>query len=285
MRHHQMRHPGELGAREVTAFLTWLARERRVSASTQNQAYAALIFLYREVLHIDVGELGAVPRAREPERLPVVLTPGEVMRIIDRLEGESRLVALLLYGAGLRVSEGLELRVKDVNFERGEIVVRRGKGGKDRVTMLPQRVVEPLRRHLANVQARWRSDVAAGVSVPLPEAYEVKHPAAVRDWAWYWVFPAHRKTIDGGDGTVRRWHLDLTVVQRAMSAAVRASGIGKRASCHTLRHSFATHLLASGSDIRTVQELLGHRDVRTTMIYTHVLNRGAGGVRSPLDRL
>jgi integron integrase len=285
VRHHQMRHPSELGAREVTAFLTWLARERRVSASTQNQACAALIFLYREVLNIDVGELGEVPRAREPERLPVVLTQGEVMRIIERLEGESQLVALLLYGAGLRVSEGLELRVKDLNFERGEIVVRRGKGGKDRVTMLPQKVVVPLRHHLAQVQARWRRDVAADVSVPLPEAYEVKHPTAVRDWAWYWVFPARRKTIVGGDGAVRRWHLDVTVVQRAMSAAVRSSGIGKRASCHTLRHSFATHLLASGSDIRTVQELLGHRDVRTTMIYTHVLNRGAGGVRSPLDRL
>lgn len=285
IRHHRLQHPAALGARDVAEFLTWLARERKVAASTQNQARAALLFLYRQVLEIRIEGIGLIPTARESHRIPVVLTQGEIMRVVEQLEGEVRLAALLLYGCGLRLSEGLGLRVKDVDFGRGEVVVRRGKGAKDRVTMLPAKVVPLLRHHLTGVQAGWKRDIAAGVTVPLPEAYETKHPAAARDWSWYWVFPSHRKTPRPEDGTIRRWHLHPSVLQRAMTAAVKASGIGKRASCHTLRHSFATHLLESGSDIRTVQELLGHHDVSTTMIYTHVLNRGAGGVRSPLDRI
>jgi integron integrase len=285
VRYHGMAHPSTLGSREVAAFLTWLALERKVSASTQNQARAALLFLYQQVLEVPLAGLGQIPTARESHRIPVVLTPSEVLRVVEQLEGEVRLIALLLYGCGLRLGEGVGLRVKDLDFGRGEVIVRRGKGGKDRVTMLPETVVPLLRHHLKGVQAEWRRDISAGVTVPLPEAYETKHPAAARDWGWYWVFPAHKRTRVPGDGSMRRWHLHPTVMQRGMAAAVRASGIGKRASCHTLRHSFATHLLESGSDIRTVQELLGHHDVSTTMIYTHVLNRGAGGVRSPLDRL
>ena len=283
VRHHGMVHPSTLGGREVAAFLTWLAVERKVAASTQNQACAALLFLYRDVLGIKIDEIGLVPRAREPHTIPVVMTPEEVRRVLAELEGEPRLVALLLYGAGVRLSEALELRVKDLDFGRGEISVRRGKGGKDRVTMLPQGVIEPLRMYLAKGQVRWCADIAAGVRVGLPEAYEVKHPGAATAWAWWWVFPAHRTTA--GEGGKIRWHLHQSVVQRAVAVAVKSSKITKKASCHTFRHSFATHLLESGSDIRTVQELLGHRDVTTTMIYTHVLNRGAGGVRSPLDRL
>jgi integron integrase len=285
IRHHHLRHPASLGARDVAEFLTWLAKERRVAASTQNQARAALLFLYQQVLQVPLEGLGQVPTARESHRIPVVLTPSELLRVVSRLEGEVRLVALLLYGCGLRLGEGLGLRVKDLDFGRGEVVVRRGKGAKDRVTMMPAKVAPELRHHLQGVQALWRRDVAAGITVPLPDAYETKHPAAARDWGWYWVFPAQKKTVFAGDGRIRRWHLHPSVMQRAMSAAVKGSGIGKRASCHTLRHSFATHLLESGSDIRTVQELLGHSDVSTTMIYTHVLNRGAGGVVSPLDRL
>lgn len=283
VRHHGTVHPSTLGGKEVAAFLTWLALERKVAASTQNQACAALLFLYRDVLGIEIDGIGVVPRAREPHRIPVVLTPEEVRRVMAELDGEPRLVALLLYGSGLRLSEALALRVKDLDFGRGEISVRRGKGGKDRVTMLPEGVKEPLRKYLAKGQLRWKEDVARGVKVGLPEAYEVKHPGAATSWAWWWVFPAHRATA-GGAGKVR-WHLHQSVVQRAVAGAVKASKITKKASCHTFRHSFATHLLESGSDIRTVQELLGHRDVTTTMIYTHVLNRGAGGVKSPLDRL
>ena len=287
VRHHGMVHPSTLGGREVGAFLTWLALERKVAASTQNQACAALLFLYRDVLGIAIDGMGVVPRAREPHRIPVVMTPEEVRRVLAELEGEPRLVALLLYGSGLRLSEALALRVKDLDFARGEISVRRGKGGKDRVTMLPEGVKEPLRKYLAKTQVRWRADLGAGVKVGLPEAYEVKHPGAATSWVWWGGFPAHRATAGEGEqaGAKVRWHLHQSVVQRAVAVAVKASKITKKASCHTFRHSFATHLLESGSDIRTVQELLGHRDVTTTMIYTHVLNRGAGGVRSPLDRL
>lgn len=285
VRHHRDAHPLSLGAPDVVAFLTSLAIERRVAASTQNQACAALCFLYRDVLGKELGPLGTIPRARQGHRVPVVLTPQEVVRVMERLEGDPKLVALLLYGAGLRLSEALQLRVKDLDFGRGEITVRRGKGKKDRVTVLPMSAAPLLRAHLAGVQVGWRRDVGSGITVPLPDAYEVKAPAAPREWSWWWVFPAVRVTKVPKDGTVRRRHIHQSVVQREVAGAVRASGIPKKASCHTFRHSFATHLLESGSDIRTVQELLGHRDLSTTMIYTHVLNRGAGGVRSPLDRL
>ena len=282
--YHRRVHPLSLGAADVSAFLTDLAIRRRVAASTQNQACAALLFFYREVLGRELGDLGVIPRAREGHRVPVVFTPAEVSRVLAELEGAERLVAELLYGAGLRLNEGLSLRVKDLDFGRGEIGVRRGKGNRDRITVLPMAAVPKLRAHLARVQGEWRRDVAAGVGVPLPDAYAVKHPGAAREWAWWWVFPAARTTAVAGGGR-RRWHMHQSVMQRGMKEAVRRSGIPKRGSCHTLRHSFATHLLESGADIRTVQELLGHRDVSTTMIYTHVLNRGAGGVKSPLDRL
>ena len=283
VRHHRFVHPGSLGVPEVVAFLTWLALERRVSASTQNQACAALVFLYRDVLGRELGGLGVIPRAREGERVPVVLTVQEVAKVLGELSGEPQLVASLLYGSGLRLSEALELRVKDVDFAMGEITVRRGKGKKDRRTVLPMAVVPALRKHLAEVQAGWRRDRGAGVGVVLPDAYATKAPVAAGEWAWRWVFPAGR--VMRGSRGLLRWHLHPSVVQRAVAEGVRRAGIGKKASCHTFRHSFATHLLATGSDIRTVQELLGHRDVSTTMIYTHVLNRGAGGVRSPLDRM
>lgn len=284
VRHYGRRHPREMGGAEVGAFLGWLARERRVSAATQNQALAALLFLYRDVLRVPVGDVAVTTRARTPERVPVVLSRGEVRQVIARLHGAERLVALLLYGAGLRLMEALALRVKDVDFERGEIVVRRGKGGKDRVTVLPERVREVLRQHLVRVQELHRRDLAEGRgSVELPEAFGRKSPGAARAWAWQWVFPASRTYADRETGEVRRHHLHPTLVQRGVAAAVRGAGISKRASCHTFRHSFATHLLEAGADIRTVQELLGHSDVATTMVYTHVLMRGARGVRSPLD--
>lgn len=284
IRHHRPRHPRDLGEAEISAFLSWLARERRVSASTQNQALAALLFLYREVLGVPVGRVAVAARARTPERVPVVLSRREVRLVLERLQGVTRLVALLLYGSGLRLMEALTLRVKDVDFERGEIVVRRGKGAKDRATVLPEGVREPLHRHLQRVREVHRQDLAAGRgAVELPGAFARKSPGAPREWVWQWVFPAGRVYADRETGEVRRHHFHPSAVQRAMTAAVREAGIGKRASCHTLRHSFATHLLESGADIRTVQELLGHSDVGTTMIYTHVLGRGAQGVRSPLD--
>jgi integron integrase len=283
---HGKRHPREMGATEVSAFLSHLAVAGRVSASTQNQALAALVFLYRQVLDAPAPllELDDLVRARVPSRLPVVLTPDETRALLARLEGESRLVAALLYGAGLRLLEGLRLRVKDLELERGEIVVRDGKGRKDRVTMLPRSLAAELRAQIARARALHAADLEAGFgAVALPDALARKYPDAAREWGWQWVFPASRRFREAESGTERRHHLHETVVQRAVKRAVRAAGIAKPASCHTLRHSFATHLLASGYDIRTVQELLGHRDVRTTMIYTHVLNRGGRGVRSPLD--
>lgn len=282
VRFHGMRHPAELSEAQVAAFLTDLAVTHRVSVSTQSQAASALLFLYRRVLSRPMGSLGSWPRAVAPLRRPVVLTPGEVMGVLDARGGVNRLVATLLYGSGLRLREALRLRVKDVDFGRGEIVVRRPKGGKDRVTMLPGVAVEPLQRQLGVIRTWHRRDVAQGVSVPLPHAFESKSPQASQDWSWYWVFPASRR-YRARDGRVRRWHWHPSGVQRAVRAAVRVAGLSKRATCHTFRHSFATHLLEAGYDIRTVQELLGHRDVRTTMIYTHVLNRGGLGVRSPAD--
>ncbi len=286
VRYHGMRHPVELGEGDVSRFLTDLAVRRRVSASTQNQAASALLFLYNEVLLRPMRRAGDVVRAREPVRLPVVLTPEEVRRVLGRMEGTNRLVAVLLYGAGLRLLEALRLRVKDVDFGRGEIVVRAAKGGRQRVTMLPRRLGPALRRHLGRVRSiHTRDRENRGGGVALPHALGRKLPGAALEWPWQWVFPATRRHRDRDTGLWCRHHWHPTNVQRAMRQAVTASGIAKRATCHTFRHSFATHLLESGHDIRTVQELLGHRDVRTTMIYTHVLNRGGLGVVSPIDRI
>ena len=286
VRFHQLRHPLELGEREVAAYLTHLATEGRVSASTQQQALSALLFLYREVLRRPLGNLGAVLRARAPARIPVVLTRAEVYRVLEELEGVYQLVAMLLYGAGLRLQEAITLRVKDIDFARGEITVRRGKGAKDRMTVLPDTVRAPLAAHLEEVNALHERDLAAGTGrVSLPDALARKFPRAATEWGWQWVFPATRQFATPGTGELRRHHLHPTAIQRAVGEAVRRAGLSKRASCHTLRHSFATHLLEAGYDIRTVQELLGHRDVSTTMIYTHVLNRGGLGVQSPADFL
>ncbi|PYO92705.1 MAG: integron integrase [Gemmatimonadetes bacterium] len=288
-----MRHPRELGAGEVTRFLTHLAVDAHVSASTQNQALSAIVFLYRDVLDMRVGWLANLVRAKRSERVPVVLTKQEVRRVFARLKGRGTpaLVAAVLYGTGMRLLEALRLRVKDVDFAKNEITVRGGKGDRDRVTMLPERLKGPLLKHLAGARAQHEADLAEGAGwVELPGALASKYPNAGREWAWQWVFPATRiyedgGTNDGGTGERRRHHLHETLVQRVFKDAIRAAGITKRASCHTLRHSFATHLLDAGYDIRTVQELLGHRNVNTTMIYTHVLNRGGRGVRSPADTL
>ena len=283
---HRMRHPAELGDAEISQFLTDLAVRRRVSASTQNQALGALLFLYREVFGQRVAWLDGMVHAKRGGRLPVVLTPNEVRAILAHLQGDCWVVAVLLYGAGLRLLEALQLRVKDMDFERHEIRLRGGKGGKDRVTVLPAVVCQALEAHLESVRRQHERDLAAGGgSVVLPGALDRKLPGAAKEWAWQWVFPATRRYVDPETKEVRRHHLHETVVQRAFHAALKVSGVAKRATCHSLRHSFATQLLESGADIRTVQELLGHKDVRTTMIYTHVLNRGGLGVRSPADLL
>jgi len=265
-----------------------LAVERNVSASTQNQALSAIAFLYRDVLDMPVGWLAALVRAKRPTRVPVVLTRDEVRRVLERLKGRgvSALIVEVLYGTGLRLLEALQLRAKDVDFAANEITVRGGKGDRDRVTMLPERVKGPLLKHLAAVRAQHERDVADGAGwVELPGALGTKYPNAGREWGWQWVFPATRTHDHEPSGQRRRHHLHETVVQRVFKEVLRATRIAKQASCHTLRHSFATHLLESGYDIRTVQELLGHRNVATTMMYTHVLRRGGLGVRSPADTL
>jgi integron integrase len=285
VRFHALRHPRELGQRDVESFLTHLAVEQNVAASTQNQAKSALLFLYKEVLDAELPWLDDVESAKRPARLPVVLTPEEVGAVLRRVEGTTGLILRLLYGSGMRMLEALRLRVKDVDFQRGQILVRDGKGARDRVTMLPRRLVLPLREHLARVKALHEDDLRAGYGeVYLPYALARKYPNAAQEWAWQYVFPSAKRSMDPRSGARRRHHADDQNVQRSMRAALRAAGIDKFATPHTLRHSFATHLLESGYDIRTVQELLGHRHVETTMIYTHVLNRGGRGVTSPIDR-
>ncbi|BBA34416.1 integron integrase [Methylocaldum marinum] len=283
---HGKRHPKDMSAPEVEAFLSHLATQRNVAASTQSQALSAILFLYREVLGIELPWLENVTRAKKPQRLPVVLTVQEVKSVLAHLDGRNWVMASLLYGSGLRLMECVRLRVKDVDFAMRQIVVRDGKGAKDRVTMLPDSPVEPLKHYLEKVKAVHEKDLHEGFGeVYLPFALERKYPNAGREWGWQYVFPASQRSIDPLSGKERRHHLDEKVLQRAVRTAVREAGLTKPASCHTLRHSFATHLLQSGYDIRTVQELLGHKDVQTTMIYTHVLNRGGRGVVSPLDRI
>ena len=283
---HHKKHPSTMGAPEIAAFLSWLATHQRVAASTQNQALSALLFLYKHVLRIEVGAIEQVPRAKMPHRVPVVLSLEEAGAILGQMQGTMWIVAALLYGAGLRLQECLELRVKDLDFDQHQIVVRRGKGQKDRVTMLPVGVEERLQTYLRDVKRQHERDLADGSGrVVLPFALDRKYPHAAMEWGWQFVFPASRICRDPRWGPPSRFHIHESVVQRAVADAARKAGVTKRVGCHTFRHSFATHLLIDGHDIRTVQELLGHSDVSTTMIYTHVLNRGGLGVRSPFDRL
>lgn len=285
LRFHGLRDPRELGAGHIEAFLTHLAIEGQVAAATQNQALAALLFLYREVLAMDVAWLDGIVRAKRPRRLPVVLTESEVRALLTQLDGMAWLMASLLYGAGLRLMECVRLRVKDVDLAKQTLVVREGKGNKDRVTVLPASLIEPLRKQLEKVRALHAGDLEAGFGeVFLPQALARKNPNSGRELAWQYLFPAKSLSNDPRGGTIRRHHIDEKRLQRAVQHAVRAAEINKPATPHTLRHSFATHLLERGYDIRTIQELLGHKDVATTMIYTHVLNRGGRGVVSPLDR-
>ena len=284
--HFDKTHPKDMGAAQVEAFLTHLAVERNVSASTQNQAKSALLYLYKEVLGVGLPWLDNVTQAKVPQRLPVVLTQAEVQAVLSRMDGTMWLIASLLYGSGMRIMEVLRLRVKDVDFTRREILVREGKGFKDRVTMLPVSLIEPLKSHLQKVQALHLDDLNAGHGeVFMPMALDRKYPSAGKSWSWQYCFPSVKLSVDPLSKIIRRHHADEKTVQRAVKKAVKLAGIVKLATPHTLRHSFATHLLAGGYDIRTVQELLGHSDVSTTMIYTHVLNKGGKGVSSPLDIL
>lgn len=281
---HQKRHPREMGAPELTAFLSHLAIQRNVAASTQNQALHAILFLYREVLKISLPWLDEVQRAKKPQHLPVVFTREEVKALLAQLQGTLWLMAVLTYGGGLRLLECLRLRVKDVDFHYRQLVVRDAKGQKDRVTMLPNSLIEPLRMHLARIHQLHEADLREGYGrVYLPHALATKYPNADREWGWQYVFPSSRRSIDPRSGAERRHHAPEDSLQRGVKQAIRKANIIKPGSVHTLRHSFATHLLESGYDIRTVQELLGHADVKTTMIYTHVLNRGGRGVISPVD--
>ncbi len=284
--HFDKRHPKDMGAAEVEAFLTHLAVDRNVSASTQNQAKSALLYLYKEVLGVELPWLDNVTQAKVPQRMPVVLTQAEVQAVLSRMDGTMWLIASLLYGSGLRIMEASRLRVKDVDFAQREILVREGKGFKDRVTMLPISLVEPLKSHLLKVQALHNDDLNAGHGeVFMPMALDRKYPSGGKSWSWQYVFPSVKLSVDPRSKVIRRHHADEKTVQRAVKKAVKLAGIVKLATPHTLRHSFATHLLAGGYDIRTLQELLGHSDVSTTMIYTHVLNKGGRGVSSPLDVL
>jgi integron integrase len=283
---HQKRHPREMGAREVNAFLSHLAVKEKVAASTQNQAMHGILFLYNEVLQMPLGKLGEIIRAKKPERLPVVLTREEVKAVLANLSGVGWIMANILYGAGLRVSECMRLRVKDIDFGQNQITVRDGKGEKDRVTMLPQNVKQPLQKHLENVKALHEADLKRGYgAVTLPYALARKYPNAEREFAWQYIFPSAIISKDWESGQLERHHASERNVERAFKEAVHKAGIHKHVTFHCLRHSFATHLLEAGYDIRTVQELLGHNDVSTTMIYTHVLNKGPLGVKSPADAL
>lgn len=283
---HQMRHPVEMAEREINAYLTHLAVKGKVSPSTQNQALSAILFLYRHVLGKEIGDLGKIIRARRGKRLPVVLTRDEVKILLAGIHKDKSLLALLMYGAGLRLLECLRLRVKDIDFNSNQITIRDGKGFKDRVTMLPEKMRVPLQKHLEQVRRVHKQDLAEGYGrVSMPYALGKKYPNAAAEWKWQFVFPQENRWIDERTGEQGRHHMHESIIQKAVREAARRSGITKHATCHTLRHSFATHLLESGYDIRTVQELLGHKDVRTTMIYTHVLNRGGKGVISPVDTL
>jgi integron integrase len=281
---HERRHPLSMGGAEVSAFLSHLAVERNVSASTQNQALAALLFLYSEVLERPLEPLGSLVRAKRPARIPIVMSPAEVRAVLAELQGVWHLMASLLYGSGLRLLECVTLRVKDIDFD-GQVLIRGGKGHKDRSTLLPRAVVGPLRDHLLRVREKYDVALSEGAAgVELPSALSAKYQNAALEWAWQWAFPATRRYVDKSTGKQRRHHIHETALQRAVRVAVSAAGLSKPVSCHTFRHSFATHLLEAGDDIRTVQKLLGHHDVRTTMVYTHVVNRGPWGVKSPLDR-
>ena len=281
---HDKRHPSDMGEREISAFLTDLAVNRKVAASTQNQALSAILFLYQKVLKKELEWLDDIVRAKRPRHLPVILTHEEVTRLLDKMNGVNGLVARVLYGTGMRKMECLRLRVQDIDFHYRQITVRSGKGDKDRVTVLPDALLVPLQEQLVNARQTHNNDLDEGYGeVALPFALERKYPKAGREWGWQYVFPSSRRSVDPYTGAIRRHHWYDTNVSRAIKEAVRKLGIAKRISVHTLRHSFATHLLESGYDIRTVQELLGHKDVKTTQIYTHVLNRGGRGVRSPLD--
>jgi integron integrase len=283
---HEKRHPSGMGELEVSSFLSWLATDGRVSASTQNQALSAILFLYREVLDQDLRWLDDVVRAKRSRRIPVVMTRGEVRDVLACLRGQQRLMATLLYGAGLRLLECSCLRVKDIDFGRSQIIVRGGKGGKDRVTLFPEAARDDLSAQLEVVRRQHEADLERGAGwVELPEALARKYPRYGREWPWQWIFPATRQYTHPGTGQRRRHHLHESVLQRSVRLAVKRAGVAKPATCHTFRHSFATHLLEDGYDIRTVQSLLGHKDVSTTMIYTHVVNRGWGAVRSPADLL
>ncbi len=281
---HGKRHPATMGEPEVEAFLTHLAVEGKVAASTQNQAFSALLFLYRDVLGENLQLSGKTVRAQRPKRLPTVLTKDEAFKIIGCMQGRTQLMAKLLYGSGLRLAECVRLRVKDLDFAQRQILVRDGKGMQDRVTMLPERLAEPLQIHLKQMKFQHEQDMAAGYgSTYLPYALARKYPNADKQWAWQYVFPSTRLSPDRESGVLHRFHMSESTLQKAVAEATRKAKTNKRVSPHTFRHSFATHLLESGYDIRTVQELLGHKDVQTTMIYTHVLNRGGKGVKSPLD--
>ena len=283
---HKKRHPLKMGEKEIGEFLTHLAVKENVSASTQNQALCAIVFLYKYVLKKELGDFTDLAWAKKPKRLPVVFTREEAKAVLQQLSGTNWLMAMLLYGAGLRLSECLQLRVKDIDFAYKQITVRDSKGGKDRVTMLPEKVIEPLTKHLEKVKKLHEKDLKAGFGmVYLPDALERKYKNANKEWGWQYVFPASQISTDPRSGIRKRHHLYETVLQKAVKEAIRKAGIAKHASCHTFRHSFATHVLENGYDIRTIQELLGHKSVETTMIYTHMMNKGAMGVKSPADNI